>query len=75
MCPYLRGENESSVSSVIMARFLYIFCSVLGILTVMNIVKYTTRMETRIRIQATQYLNLINRMREGVIVLADWQAS
>ncbi len=40
----------------------------------MNLFKYTTRMETRNRVQATQYYNLINRMREGVIVLTEWLA-
>ena len=45
-----------------------LFISIVSIVLIV-LLNHTTKLHTRLRIQVNEYFNLINRMREGVIVL------
>ena len=61
--------SDGAIAGIIMKNIMFVlFISIVSIVLI-ALLNHTTKLHTRLRIQVNEYFNLINRMREGVIVL------
>ena len=64
-----RVTLNKSLGFQMQQNFLIIFVVGLIILIIAFVLNYIVQLQQRLRLQMSEYFNLINRMREGVLVL------
>ena len=61
--------SDGAIAGIIIKNMMFVIFLSIVTIVIIAILNHMSQLHTRLRIQVNEYFNLINRMREGVIVL------